>query len=105
MADDAVHNLENGLSYMLRSLNPLGLRWSLVFFPWKIAVYWLSICLSFLLELCAIAGAPPSGYVTRNQVIHRLSNQHLTTACALDFMTSHHASHVDAAGKTTELSG
>lgn len=67
MADDAVHNLENGLSYMLRSLNPLGLRWSLVFFPWKIAVYWLSICLSFLLELCAIAGAPPSGYVTRNQ--------------------------------------
>ena len=88
MADDAVDNLENGLSYILHSLNPLGLRWSLVFFPWKVAVYWLSICLSFCLELCAYAGAPPSGYVTRSQVRYGRSLSHLSTmrSCGLDFI-------------------
>lgn len=67
MATDAVHKIEDGMSYVLHSLNPVGLRWSLVFIPWRIAWYWLSVCLSFCLELCAYAGAPPSGYVTRNQ--------------------------------------
>ena len=68
MANDAVHKLENGMSYVLHSLNPLGLRWSLVFIPWRITWYWVSLVLSFCLELCAYAGAPPSGYVTRTQV-------------------------------------
>ena len=68
MAKDAVHKLENGMSHVLHSLNPLHLRWSLVFIPWRITWYWVSLCLSFCLELCAYAGAPPSGYVTRNQV-------------------------------------
>lgn len=67
MAKDAVHKLENGMSYVLHSLNPAHLRWSLVFIPWRITWYWVSLCLSFCLELCAYAGAPPSGYVTRNQ--------------------------------------
>lgn len=65
-----MRKVEEGLSHMLHSLNPLGLRWSLVFLPWNVALRWVSICLSFGSELCAMAGFPPSGYVTKNQVCH-----------------------------------
>lgn len=69
MADDAGPQAEKGLSYVLHRLSPLGLRWSLVFLPWKLALHWLSICVYFCSELCAIAGVPPSGYVTKSQVV------------------------------------
>ncbi|KAL3140904.1 hypothetical protein ABBQ32_005437 [Trebouxia sp. C0010 RCD-2024] len=67
MADDAGPKVDKGLSNVLQRLSPLGLRWSLVFLPWKLALQWLSICVSFCSELCCYAGAPPSGYMTKNQ--------------------------------------
>ena len=83
MANDAVHKLENGMSHVLHSLNPLGLRWSLVFIPWRITWYWVSLVLSFCLELCAYAGAPPSGYVTRTQVRLLLYCTYAATSVAI----------------------
>lgn len=65
MVKHAADELGNTVNYLSHRL---GLRWSLVLTPWRLAWRWLSLYLSFLLELCAIAGAAPSGYMTKNQV-------------------------------------
>lgn len=73
MVKHAADELGNTVNYLSHRL---GLRWSLVLTPWRLAWRWLSLYLSFLLELCAIAGAAPSGYMTKNQVEQAAANMH-----------------------------
>lgn len=65
MVKHAADELGNTVNYLSHRV---GLRWSLVLTPWRLVWRWLSLYLSFLLELCAVAGAAPSGYMTKSQV-------------------------------------